>query len=85
MSTYEIFDLLFTEIKDKFEHKNCVFTQKYVVAIHEIKLIGSKNLKIDVGKAFKILNNLQEKFAYQELWSKHLKQETVFVCLNSRA
>ena len=37
MSTYEIFEILLTDFKDKFEDENCIFTQKYAVDIQQIR------------------------------------------------
>ena len=88
MSTYEIFEILFTDFKYKFEDENCIFTQKYAVDIQQIRFYRLKEIsKIDFEKALKDLNDLQEKFAYHKHWSpfffsKHLRQEMVFDCLN---
>ena len=38
MSTYEIFDLLYFDFKDSFDNDDIVFTQKYVVSQHQIRL-----------------------------------------------
>ena len=73
MSTYKIFDLLFTDVKDKFEDENCVFTQKFVIGVQQIRVYRlNQSSKIDVGKALETLNDLQEKFAYHEHWSPPL-------------
>ena len=59
MSTYEIFNLLFTDFKDNFENENVVFTQKYIVSVQQIRAYRLKvSSNIDVEKALETLNNL---------------------------
>ena len=38
MTNYEIFDLLYSEFRDKFDDNNFVFTQKYVVDKQQIRI-----------------------------------------------
>ena len=42
---YEIFDLLYSEFRDKFDNDNIVFTQKYVVGKQQIHIHFLKNEK----------------------------------------
>lgn len=59
MSTYEIFNLLFTDFKDNFENENVVFTQKYIVSVQQIRAYRLKvSSNIDVEKALETLNDL---------------------------
>lgn len=44
MSTYEIFDLLYFDFKDRFDDDDIVFTQKYVVGQQQVRVI-LKSLK----------------------------------------
>lgn len=59
MSTYEIFNLLFTDFNDNFENENVVFTQKYIVSVQQIRAYRLKvSSNIDVEKALETLNDL---------------------------
>ena len=74
MSTNEIFDLLYLDFKDKFHGGDRVFTQKYIVSLQQIRIYQLKeSSKIDIIKALKCLNELQEKYAYHHYWSIFLK------------
>lgn len=64
MANYEIFDLLYSEFRDKFDDDNVVFNQKCVV--------GKQRIRIHFLHEEKILRNykkLQEKFAYVSGWT----------------
>ena len=67
-----IFDLLYSDFKDKFDNDNIVFTQKYLLGkqqIHLYHLSGREN--IDVFTCLDFLNKLQEKngFSSSTNWS----------------
>ena len=67
-----IFDLLYSDFKDKFDNDNIVFTQKYLLGkqqIHLYHLSGREN--IDVFTCLDFLNKLQETngFSSSTNWS----------------
>ena len=65
MSNYEIFHLLYSEFRDKFDDDNVVFTQKYVVGKRQIRIhFLNEEKKNDVVECLDFLNKLQEKFAH---------------------
>ena len=45
MTNYEIFHLLYSEFRDKFDDDNVVFTQKYVVGKQKIRIHFLKDEK----------------------------------------
>ena len=63
MTNYEIFHLLYSEFRDKFDDDNVVFIQKYVVGKQKICIHFLKDEKNDVVECLNFLNKLQEKFA----------------------
>ena len=65
MTNYEIFHLLYSEFRDKFDDDNVVFTQKYIVGKRQIRIhfLNEKKKKIDVVECLDFLNKLQEKFS----------------------
>ena len=70
MANSEIFDLLYSEFRHKFEDDNRVFTQKYVVGKQQIRIHFLKEYnKIGVVQRLDFLNKLQEKFAYISDWT----------------
>ena len=59
---YKIFDLLYSELRHKFEDENCVFTQKYTVGKQRIQIHCLKNKnKIDPVQCLNFLFQLQKK------------------------
>ena len=70
MNNYEIFDLSYFDIIQKFDDDNRVFTHKYVVGKHQIKIhLLKPDEKIDPVEILDFLNKLQEKYAYHNDWS----------------
>ena len=69
MTNQDIFDLIYSEFRDKFDGNNVFFTQKYVpgkqqIRIHFLKEEANGN----VIECLDFLNKLQEKFAYVSDW-----------------
>lgn len=63
MTDYEIYDLLYSNFKDKFDDDNIVFTQKYMVGHQKIHICHLKvKKKIDAFDCLDFLNKLQEKY-----------------------
>ena len=74
MSTYEIFDLLSGDFKDKFDGNDIVFPKTYAVGQQQIRVCHLKHSsKIDVVEALEFLNQLQEKYLYHHYWSSFFK------------
>ena len=70
MSNYEIFDLLYSDIIEKFDADNRVFTHKYVVGRQQIRIhVLKPDEEIDPVEIPNVLNKLQEKYAYHSGWS----------------
>ena len=56
MCSYEIFDFLFCDFKDRVEGDDCVFTQKYMVGEQRITIYHVKENRVDVNMALDFLN-----------------------------
>ena len=70
MMNYDIFHLLYSEFRHKFEGDNLVFTQKYVVGNQRICIHCLKDEnKLDVVECLDFLNKSQEKFVYVSDWT----------------
>ena len=71
MTNYEIFDLLYSEFREKFEFDEVVFTQRYVVGNKRIRLhfCKMKKKKNDGITYLDFLSKLQEKCAFGRYWS----------------
>ena len=70
MTSYEISDLLYSDLRHKYEDDNLVFTQKYTVGRQQIRIHCLKNeKKLDVIECLDFLNKLQEKYAYCSQWT----------------
>lgn len=89
MTDYEIYDLLYSNFKDKFDDDNIVFTQKYMVGHQKIHICHLKvKKKIDAFDCLDFLNKLQEKYGFSSTkWSPFLfstisTQTTIFACIS---
>ena len=74
MSRYEIFDLLYLDLIQKFESDNRIFTHKYVVGKQKIRLHllkpETEDLEpVEIHQILDFLNKLQEKYSYDSHWS----------------
>ena len=69
MCSYEIFDILFADFKNKFEGGDWVFREKYVVDEQQIRIYHVEENRVDVTMALDFPNELQEKYAYHNNWS----------------
>ena len=70
MTNYEIFDLVCSEFRQKYEVDEIVFTQRYVVESQRICLHFLKDgNKIDVIEFLDFLSKLHEKFTVAKDWS----------------
>ena len=71
MSSYKIFDLLFSDFMKKFDADSRVFTHKYVVGKQQIsKHLLKSDDKLSVNECFDLLNTAQKSFGYYKDWSK---------------
>ena len=72
MSTYEIFDLFYSDLIEKFESGNMIFTHKYVVGKQRIRLhlLKPETEDLDPVEILDFLNKLQEKYSYDSHWSR---------------
>ena len=72
MSTYEIFDLFYSDLIEKFEYGNMIFTHKYVVGKQRIRLhlLKPETKDLDPVEILDFLNKLQEKYSYDSHWSR---------------
>ena len=70
-SNYEIFDLLYSDVIEKFDAENRVFTHKYVVGEQRIRIHQLKtDEEINPVEILDFLNKLQEKYASHSGWSR---------------
>lgn len=70
MTTYEIFELLYGDFRDRYEEDKFIFTQKYVVGQQTVSVYSLKDKEnLDVGTCLNFLNDLQERFAYHKSWT----------------
>ena len=70
MTSYEVSDLLYSDLRHKYEDDNLVFTQKYIVGRQQIRIHRLKNEeKLDVIECLDFFNKLQEKYAYCSQWT----------------
>ena len=70
MINYEIFDLLYSEFREKFEVDEVVITQRYVVGNQRTCLDFIKDeKKLDMIACFDFLPKLQEKYGVGRDWS----------------
>ena len=58
MTNYEIFDLLYSEFREKFEFDEVVFTQRYVVGNQRIRLHFCKMKKKMMGLLVKVTGKI---------------------------
>ena len=72
MSTYEIFDLFYSDLIEKFESGNMIFTHKYVVGKQRIRLhlLKPETKDLDPVEILDFLKKLQEKYSYDSHWSR---------------
>ena len=71
MSSYEIFDLLFSDFMKKFDANSRVFTHKYVVGKQQIRIhLLKSDDKLNVNECLDFLKKAQEPFGYYKDWSK---------------
>ena len=70
MTNYEIFDLLHSDLRHKFEADNRVFMQKYTVGWQQIRIHCLKDEKLDIIECLDSLNKLQEKYSYCSSWTR---------------
>ena len=70
MSNYEIFDLLYSDVFEKFDADNRVVTHKYVLGKQRIKIhLLKTNEEINPDEILDFLNKLQQKYACHRGWS----------------
>ena len=71
MSNYEIFDLLYSDVIEKFDADNRVFTHKYVVGEQRIKIhLLKTDEEINPEEILDFLNKLEEKCGCHSGWSR---------------
>ena len=72
MSTYEIFDLLYSDLIEKFGSDNRIFTHKYLVGKQRIRLhlLKPETEDLDPVEELDFLNKLQEKYSYGSHWCR---------------
>ena len=69
MSNYEIFDLFYSDVIEKFDADNRVFMHKYAVGKQRIRIrLLKPDEEIDPVEMIDFLNKLQEKYAYHSDW-----------------
>ena len=68
---YKIFDLLCSDVIEKFGSDDRVFTQKYVVGKQRIRmhLLRPDDEDLDPAEIVDLLNKLQEKYSYHSIWT----------------
>ena len=79
MTNYEIFDLLYSDLRHKFEADNWVFTQKYTVGRQQIRIHCLKDEKLDIIECLDSLNKLQEKYGYCSHFSCYSTHHNIVV------
>ena len=72
MTTNKIFDLLCSDVTEKFGSYNRIFMQKYVVGNQRIRmhLLKQGTEDLDPVEILHFLNQLQQKYAYGTHWSR---------------
>ena len=69
MSNYEIFDLLYSDIIEKFDADNRVFMHKYVFGKQRIRIhLLKTDEEINLVNILDFLNKLQQKYACHSGW-----------------
>ena len=68
---YKIFDLLCSDVIEKFGSDDRVFTQKYAVGKQRKRmyLLKPDDEDLDPAEILDLLNKLQEKYSYHSRWS----------------
>ena len=68
---YKIFDLLCSDVIEKFGSDDRVFTQKYAVGKQRkrMHLLKPDDEDLDPAEILDLLNKLQEKYSYHSHWS----------------
>ena len=70
MSNYKIFHLLHSDVIEKFDADNRVFTHKYVVGKQRTRIhLLKPDEKLNPVEILDFLNKLQKKYAYHSDWS----------------